>query len=137
MTVRNAVAADAAAILELWARARSASATLSDGEEDIHRLLERDPGSLLVAEEDDELVGALIAAWDGWRGNMYRLAVAPDRRRQGIARRLVEAGEERLRGLGAPRVSALAWREDEPAYGVWQATGYDENAGVARFARNL
>jgi len=137
VTVRNAVAADAAAILELWARARSASATLSDDEEDIHRLLERDPGSLLVAEEDGELVGALIAAWDGWRGNMYRLAVAPDRRRQGIARRLVEAGEERLRGLGAPRVSALAWREDEPAYGVWQATGYDENAGVARFARNL
>ena len=137
MTVRSAAAADVAAVLELWSRARSAGASLRDDEEVVARLLEADPGSLLVAEREGELIGTVIAAWDGWRGNMYRLAVAPDRRRQGIARRLVEAGEERLRGLGAPRVSALAWREDEPAYGVWQATGYDENAGVARFARNL
>jgi ribosomal protein S18 acetylase RimI-like enzyme len=37
-----------------------------------------------VAEGDGEIVGALIAAWDGWRGNMYRLAVREGHRREGI-----------------------------------------------------
>ncbi|MGO9498921.1 MAG: GNAT family N-acetyltransferase [Solirubrobacteraceae bacterium] len=54
-----------------------------------------------MAESDEgELVGALIAGWDGWRGNMYRLAVGPDHRRRGVARRSLDAGEEHLRGSG-------------------------------------
>jgi len=137
VTVRAAGPDDTAAVLELWSRARSAAATRLDDEADIARLLERDPGALLLAEDGGQLVGTLIAAWDGWRGNMYRLAVASERRREGIARRLIEVGERRLREHGAHRVSALVWRDDEPAYGVWEATGYEDNAGVARFVRNI
>ena len=137
MRIRPAGPADIAAVLALWTRARSPGAVTRDDDEVVGRLLETDPGALLVAEDEGELVGTLIAAWDGWRGNMYRLAVAPDRRREGIARRLVEAGEDRLRDRGSRRVSALVWRDDEPAYGLWEATGYEDNAGVARFVRNL
>ena len=103
------------------------------------------PQLSLVATRDGELVGHVLLSTADLVANgdtqqillLSPLAVRPSAQGSGIARRLVEAGEERLRGLGAPRVSALAWREDAPAYGVWQATGYDENAGVARFARNL
>ena len=35
------------------------------------------------------MVGSLIAAWDGWRGSFYRLAVHPERRRQRIATALL------------------------------------------------
>jgi ribosomal protein S18 acetylase RimI-like enzyme len=137
VTIRNAVAADIPAVLELWARARSSNATSRDDAEVVGRLLETDPGALLVAEDDGGLLGTVIAAWDGWRGNIYRLAVAPERRREGIARRLVEAGEKRLRERGAARVSALAWRDDDPAYRLWDAVGFEENPGVARFVRNV
>jgi ribosomal protein S18 acetylase RimI-like enzyme len=44
-------------------------------------------------------VGTLVAAWDGWRGNMYRLAVLPEHRRAGIGRELVDAGYERDKHL--------------------------------------
>ena len=137
MTVRSAAAADVAAVLELWSRARSAGASLRDDEEVVARLLDAGPGSLLVAEREGELVGTVIAAWDGWRGNMYRLAVAPQHRREGVGLRLVHEGERRLRELGARRISALAWREDAPAYSLWKAAGYDDDAGVARFVRNV
>ena len=137
MNIRAAGPGDVPAVLELWARARKSGASTSDSEQVVARLLERDPGSLLVGERDGLLVGTLIAAWDGWRGNMYRLAVVPEERRNGIARLLVEAGEERLRELGAHRVSALAWRDDAPAFGLWEAAGYDDDSGVARFVRNL
>jgi ribosomal protein S18 acetylase RimI-like enzyme len=137
VTIRSAAAADVPAVLGLWSGARSSGAVSHDDEEVVGRLLDTDPGSLLVAEADGQLVGTLIAAWDGWRGNMYRLAVVSDRRREGIARRLVEAGEQRLRELGARRVSALVWRDDAPAYGLWETVGYEDNVGVARFVRNL
>ena len=137
MTIRSAAPADIPAVLDLWSRARSSGASTRDDEAVVARLIAVDPDSLLVAEDGGELVGTLIAAWDGWRGNMYRLAVAPQRRREGIGSRLVAAGEQHLRRRGAGRVSALAWREDEPAYELWRATGYEDNVGVARFVRNL
>ena len=94
---RAATAKDVQPILDLWAASRSDHAETPDSAEAIRRLLDTDPGSLLVAEDGDQIQGALIAAFDGWRGNMYRLAVRPDRRREGIATRLVQLGEQRLR----------------------------------------
>jgi ribosomal protein S18 acetylase RimI-like enzyme len=71
-----------------------------------------------VAEVDGRIVGALIAASDGWRGSMYRLAVDPQYRGRGIARRLVACGEARLRERGVPRVTALVSGEDGVATAV-------------------
>ena len=112
--VRPEEISDIPEVLRLWARSRSKHATTPDREEDLHRLVVRDHGALLVAEDNQGLIGALIAAWDGWRGNMYRLAIVPERRRDGIARRLVESGEQRLRSLGARRVTALVARTTHP-----------------------
>ena len=75
---------DLPAVLGLWAQARSDHASTPDRLADVERLVEDSPAALLVAERSNEIVGALIAAWDGWRGNMYRLAVRHGHRRQGI-----------------------------------------------------
>jgi ribosomal protein S18 acetylase RimI-like enzyme len=137
--VRAAGAADIAAVLALWARARSAAAVTPDTRETVERLLERGPGSLLVAEDESggAIVGALIAAWDGFRGNMYRLAVDPAHRRRGIALALVRGGERHLKACGAPRVSALVAHEEPDAVGLWAAAGYTRDASIARFVRTL
>jgi ribosomal protein S18 acetylase RimI-like enzyme len=70
--------------VELWAEARSAHASTADRLDDVERLIADSPAALLVAERGDQIVGALIAGWDGWRGNMYRLTVRESRRREGI-----------------------------------------------------
>jgi ribosomal protein S18 acetylase RimI-like enzyme len=90
-----------------------------------------------VAEEDGAIVGTVIAAFDGWRGNFYRLAVAPDRRREGIASALVRAGEERLRAVGARRATALVAHEEEHAGAFWIALGYPPDPEIGRHVRNL
>jgi ribosomal protein S18 acetylase RimI-like enzyme len=137
VTIRPAVEADLASVLDLWSRARSTGASTPDDEDVLRRLLARDAEALLVAEEDGQVVGTLIVGWDGWRGNLYRLAVAPEFRRRGIAKRLISEGEEHLRALGCRRVTVLVWREDAPAAGVWAAASYEDDDGVARFVRNL
>jgi ribosomal protein S18 acetylase RimI-like enzyme len=124
-------------VLALWAQARSAAATTHDDAESVARLLDHTPDALLVADCEGELVGVLLVAWDGWRGNMYRLAVLPAWRRRGIARRLVEAGHERLRGKGARRITALVAHAEGQATGLWRATGYDLDTQLSRFVRNL
>ena len=135
--IRAATSDDVDDVLAVWAEARSAAARTPDDPEVVQRLLERDPGSLLLAEADGRVVGALIAGWDGWRGNVYRLAVLPSHRRQGIARRLVEAGHDRLHALGARRVTALVGGEEGAAHGLWRAVGYQRDEFVHRFVRNL
>ncbi len=93
--------------------------------------------SLLVAEADGVIVGALIAAWDGWRGNMYRLAVRPEYRRRGVGLALLRGGEERLRRQGARRITALVGYEDEVASVFWESAGYPQDHQIGRRVRNL
>jgi len=99
--------------------------------------VEESPAALLVAEVAGEVVGAVIAAWDGWRGNIYRLAVHGGRRRQGIGLRLVEAAEDYLRGCGANRITALVAYDDDAAGSFWEAAGYPQDAEIGRRVRNL
>ena len=69
-------ALEASAILELWQQDRSEHAATLNRLEDVRRLLLGTPGSLLVVNADGAILGVLIAAWDGWWGNMYRLPFA-------------------------------------------------------------
>jgi GNAT superfamily N-acetyltransferase len=133
--IRTATAADIPAVLALWERERSEAAVTHDTEEGVARAIEA--GALLVAEADGRLVGTLVAGWDGWRGALWRLVVEPDQRRRGVGRALVEAGERRLRSLGAVRISALVGREEAEAGAFWEATGYSEDPKIRRFVRNV
>lgn len=135
--MRRCEQADVAAVLELWAQARSEHASTSDRPEDVERLVAESPAALLVAEQGGAIVGALIAAWDGWRGNMYRLAVRDEHRREGVGLALTRAGEEYLRECGAGRVTALVAFDDEVAGGFWDAAGYPLDREIGRRVRNV
>jgi ribosomal protein S18 acetylase RimI-like enzyme len=124
-------------VLELWTEARSGHASTTDRLADVERLIADSPAALLVAERDGEIVGALIAGWDGWRGSLYRLAVREGQRRRGIGVALVRAGEEYLHGCGVRRVTALVAFEDEAAGAFWEAAGYPQDRDVGRRVRNL
>lgn len=128
---------DARAVLELWSQERSGHASTVDRLEDVERLTGDSPAALLVAECDGEIVGALIAAWDGWRGNMYRLAVSKERRREGIGIALTRAGEEYLLSRGVRRVTALVAFDDEVAGAFWESAGYPRDREIGRRVRNL
>jgi GNAT superfamily N-acetyltransferase len=99
VTIRRGVADDIPVLLDFWTIAGENASRPSDDAALIENLLERDPESLLIAELDGAIVGTVIAGWDGWRAHLYRLAVDPGSRGQGIGRLLVEAAEKRLRAL--------------------------------------
>lgn len=109
-----------------------------DRPEDVERLLdEENPAALFVAEADGRVIGAVIAAWDGWRGSIYRLAIEQDRRRQGIGLRLTRATEGYFRERGVGRVTALVPFEDHAASAFWDAAGYPRDTEIGRRVRNI
>lgn len=134
--IRTGSERDIDAVLALW-RAAQGTPSATDTEDGVARLLDHDPGSLLLAEAERAMVGSLIAAWDGWRGSFYRLTVHPEHRRRGLATALVRAGEERLRELGAVRLTAIVAGEDGNAAALWSSVGYERQAARDRYVRML
>jgi ribosomal protein S18 acetylase RimI-like enzyme len=134
-TIRSATEDDIASVLDLWAAVDSPP-SVSDSPDGLATLLNADPEALLVAEVNGVVVGSLIAAWDGWRGSFYRLAVSPDRRREGLASTLLNGGERRLCERGARRLTAIVAGEDAGAMAFWQAVGYERQHHQARLVRN-
>ena len=124
-------------VLGLWGTSRSAASVTPDTVEAVEALIAQQGSVLLLATEGDEVIGTLVVGWDGWRGNMYRLAVRADHRRRGIALRLVAAGHEYLRSLGARRITALVGVEEDEAAALWRAAGYEHDLRIDRFVLNL
>lgn len=124
-------------VLALWARS-GAPPSATDDVPSLRCLLREEPHGLLLARTDDgEVIGSLIAVWNGWRGTFFRLAVDPGQRRHGIARALVREGERRLRARGALRLDAIVDGDDPAASGLWLALGYARQDDRKRFVRNL
>jgi ribosomal protein S18 acetylase RimI-like enzyme len=133
LEIRPAVDDDIDAVLALWTRA--AEPTTTDDADAVAALLAQDAGALLVAEESGEIVGSVIAGWDGWRGSIYRLSVSPERRRQGLGRQLLAAAEDRLHGLGVRRMHAIVVGADERAVAFWRTSAWAHQEGQLRFVR--
>ena len=135
--IRPARSEEVPQILALWQEA-DATPSPTDTRDEVMKLLGEAAAVLLVAEADGRLVGTVIGGWDGWRGNIYRLAVLPAYRRRGIARALVGEAERRLHGMGARRISALVQSDHPWATDFWDslgASGYRHDEQMRRYVK--
>ncbi len=133
--LRSATSADLDAVLEFWSRSAEDAHRPVDTRLALERLLARDAEALTIAVEDDAVIGSLISGWDGWRFHLYRLAVDPHRRREGIAHELLARAEERLVALGAVRIDAMILGSNTDAHSFWRAHGYEPQAEWNRWIK--
>lgn len=134
--IRRARNDDLTGVLSLWQEAGVTPPSVTDSVEGLKRVLREPAALLLVAMVKGQIVGSVIGGWDGWRGNIYRLAVAPEYRRQGIARRLVWAMSNALFDRGARRLSALVEDEHPWAIDFWNSLrelGYVRDPKFVRY----
>jgi ribosomal protein S18 acetylase RimI-like enzyme len=136
-TIRTATSADIDALLVLWEKAAENDSRPRDTAEALEALLVRDPDATIVAETDGRLAGSVIAGWDGWRYHLYRLAVDPGCRRQGIGAALLEAAEARFKELGATRADAMVLTGNELGQNLWRASDYTEQPNWRRWVKSL
>lgn len=122
--IRPFALTDTEAVVSLW-QETGLTRSWNDPYRDISRKLAVQPELFLVAEDDGDIVGTVMAGYDGHRGWLYYLATAPARRGEGIARRLVESAEERLRQMGCPKVQLMVRPENGGVHDFYAALGYE------------
>jgi ribosomal protein S18 acetylase RimI-like enzyme len=137
LVLRAGTVADADGLLGLWREAAENATRAPDTREAVTALLGRDPDAVIVADHDGDLVGSVIAGWDGWRCHLYRLAVRPGWRRRGVGSALLLAAEDRFRAFGAPRADAMVLHGNDLGQSLWRASGYREQDEWRRWVKEL
>jgi ribosomal protein S18 acetylase RimI-like enzyme len=82
------------------------------------------PDLFFVAEVDGEVVGTVLAGWDGHRGWIYSLGVRPDRERRGIGSALLAHALAALRERGCPKVNLQVRGDNSAVVGFYERQGW-------------
>lgn len=109
----------------------------SDTLAEIEKKIARDPELFLVAEADGSIIGSVIGGFDGRRGLIYHLAVAPSFRRKGVASRLMNEVESRLRAKGCLKCYLLVTRDNGEAKRYYQHRGWAPMDSVQLYGKEL
>jgi ribosomal protein S18 acetylase RimI-like enzyme len=121
--VRPFASEDAQSVIALW----SVCGLLrpwNDPLKDIERKLAVRSDWFLVATLDESIVGSVMAGYEGHRGWINYLAVAPAQRRRGIGRLLMEEAERRLFAERCPKVNLQVRTGNVEAIAFYEALGY-------------
>jgi ribosomal protein S18 acetylase RimI-like enzyme len=123
MNIRPLHGADFEIVRRLWASTEGLGVGPGDGPESMARFVERNPGLSFVAEEGGAIVASILCGHDGRRGFIYRLAVAPEHRRRGLAADLVRRSLQGLKRAGIERCLLLVQEDNVGARRFWESIG--------------
>lgn len=124
MAIRPYSPEDEDAVVALWDDAGLLVNPLNDPRQDIALCLSSGHGTLLLEEEDGEIIGAVMVGHDGHRGWVYYLGTATGKRHAGVGRRLMAACEEWLKQRGLPKLQLMVRNSNTRAIGFYQRCGY-------------
>jgi ribosomal protein S18 acetylase RimI-like enzyme len=125
----EAEADDAQAVIALWG-ACGLTRPWNDPAADFARAVEGPASAVLLLREDEALAASVMVGFDGHRGWVYYLAIAPERRRQGLARTMMDAAEAWLRERGAPKIQLMVRESNAAALGFYEALGLERQPVV-------
>ena len=115
LTIRPYVPADQETVIALW-EACQLVVPQNDPIADIQNKILFQTDLFLVAIAEGRLVGTVMAGYEGHRGWINYLAVAPEQRRQGIAKTMMASAEKKLRALGCPKINLQVRRSNTTVY---------------------
>lgn len=125
MHIRLITQEDYPALRQLWENCPGVGLNdWDDSPEGIGKFLERNPATCFAAQEDNQLIGTILAGHDGRRGYIYHLAVAEDHRRGKVASRLVERALEGLRSQGIRKAALVVFEDNQPGNKFWESQGF-------------
>ena len=116
---------DHAQVVSLWSDVFVDDPPWNEPTAMIRRKLTVQPELFFVACIDDQVVGAVMAGFDGVRGWIYHLAVHKSYRRQGIASSLMRAAEKGLEAAGCPKVNLQVRATNRAVIAFYRSLGYE------------
>lgn len=114
---------DADAVIALWERCDLVR-PWNDPKKDIRRKLKAQPDLFLVGILEGQIVATVMAGYEGHRGWINYLAVAPEHQRKGLGRSMMAAAERRLRELGCPKINLQIRTSNRGVITFYERLGY-------------
>lgn len=130
MHIRKFSPSDRDALITLWQTIfpddppHNEPATVLDAKLEIDDLV-------FVAEDDDALIGACMAGYDGHRGWLYAVGVLQQHRRGGTGAALVEYALQTLKAIGCIKVNLQIRSGNESVASFYKSMGFNEEARVS------
>ena len=116
---------DHAQVVALWSEVFKDDPPWNEPASMIRRKLTVQPELFLVAVIDGQVVGTVMAGFDGVRGWIHHLAVRGSHRRQGIASSLMRAAEKGLEIAGCPKVNLQVRATNSQVIAFYRSLGYE------------
>lgn len=130
MQIRPFIQADQDAVIQLWNDCNLVVAW-NDPQKDIQRKLKDGAELFLLGELNGKIMASAMGGYEGHRGWINYLAVAPAQQGKGYARQLMENLEQRLRVLGCPKLNLQIRSSNVEVIRVYEALGYKMDACVS------
>ncbi len=104
MIIRKYQAKDKSQLVEMWKRAFPNAPPHNEPSKVIEQKLAMDD-LIFVVEDDNAIVGACIAGYDGHRGWLYAVAVSQSHRRKGTGTKLIQMAIQNFKSIGCTKVN--------------------------------
>lgn len=115
---------DESTVIALW-RACGLARLWNDPAKDIARKRTVQPEAFLVAVFAEQVIGSVMAGYDGHRGWINYLAVASAFRRKGVGRSLMDEAQAKLLGMGCPKINLQVRSTNDQVVAFYQSLGYE------------
>lgn len=121
---------DEQAVIRLWERC-GLIRPWNDPRKDIERKLSEQPELFLVGQNGADVIATVMAGFDGHRGWVYYLAVAPEQRGKSYGRRLMQAVERLLLARGCPKLNLQVRASNQDVLAFYRKLGYVQDDVVS------
>ena len=138
MQLRVMTIADYDKVYSLWTgTAGMGLRSLDDSPAGIEKFLRRNPSTCFVAEEEGILAGVILCGHDGRRGYIYHAAVAPQFRRSGVGKLLVDAALTALKEEGILKAALVAFQTNQLGNAFWESMGFEKREDLVYRNKSL
>lgn len=114
---------DEEAVISLW-RNCDLVRPWNDPRKDIQRKLQVRPDLFLVGLLDGRIIACVMAGYEGHRGWLNYLAVAPEHQRRGYGRAMIDEAERLLRAAGCPKINLQIRTSNQGVIEFYRRLGY-------------
>jgi len=114
---------DESAVIDLWSRCDLVRPS-NDPKKDIARKMRVNPELFLVGTKDGVIVACVMAGYEGHRGWINYLAVAPEHQKSGFGRQILDEAERRLRALGCPKINLQVRTDNKDVIAFYERLGF-------------
>ena len=126
LIIRSFQISDEPDVIDLWHRCNLV-VPQNDPKKDIEMKLQVQPELFFVGVISSRIVSTVMSGYDGHRGWLYYLAVDPDFQKRGIARRMVEEVESKLRKLGCTKINLQIRNSNNSVIAFYKHIGFGDD----------